>query len=116
MRQAHPCFVREQIAAFEIGYAAIIDEESATTIKALQKASTQNVPAGRWRTVQGRGMRQVHIFCFVREHVAAVEVGYAATSDIEPAAIAILCRRQAHETFQRGTGGKGWGTVEAKHT
>ena len=46
--------------------------------------------AGRWRSVQGRGMRQVHIFCFVREHVAAVEVGYAATSDIEPAAIAIL--------------------------
>jgi hypothetical protein len=79
----------------------------------MQKASTRYVPAGRWRKVQGRGIRWAHS-CFVREHIAAVEIGYAATSDVEPAAI--LCRRQAHETFQRGDGRKVVSGSRGEHT
>ena len=54
--------------------------------------------------------------CFVREHIAAVEIGYAATSDVEPAAIGMLCRRQAHETFHRGAGGKVPAGSKLEHT
>ena len=46
-------------------------------------------------------MRQAHV-CFVREHIAAVEIRYAAIIDVEPSTAIILQRKRAHETFQRG--------------
>ena len=40
--------------------------------------------------------------CYVREHIAVVEIGYAAISDEEPAARATLCAKGEHTKRSSG--------------
>ena len=80
------------------------DVEPATRF--LQNARTQNVPAGRWRKGLGRRGRRAsstHL-SFVRDHIAAVEIGHATRVDIEPSSILFQRKASTCVTFQRGAG------------
>ena len=50
----HPGLILVHLASVEVGHATRRDEEPATPIPTLKKASTCNVPAGRWR----KGLRR----------------------------------------------------------
>ena len=68
--------------------------------KAIGRSASSRALGNR----SGKGRKASTHQSLIREHIAAVEIGYAANIDEEPAARALLCRRRAHETFQRGAG------------
>ena len=81
IRWAHRCLVREHIAAFEIGYAAIIDEEPPAKLQRHRRRAR----SGAWRTGLQEFKMEIHQACNVFIHVGVGQRCRA--GDEEPSAI-----------------------------
>ena len=96
--------ILEHLALIEVGHTTVFDVEPTAII--LQKASHVTFQRGAGGKVwEKEGASSTHL-SFVREHIAAVEIGLATRVDIEPSSILFQRKASTCVTFQRGNGGK----------